>query len=124
MCLEPEFFDARDAAIRTREARGHVEVEHFMESLGLPFDRLYDLGYFGVPYGEADLKKLSFSTADFFTDEPAPGAGVYFLRDRGLQLVFVRARKARALAALLRAEVPFEAGSPQALGVSAGLAMS
>jgi hypothetical protein len=108
MCLGPEFFDARDAAIRTREARGHVEVEHFMESLGLDFDVLYNLGYFGTVSKDLDPRTLAPRTTDIFIHDLAPGAEAIFLQDRNLQLIFVRARKARSLAALLLAGKAFE----------------
>ena len=95
MCLGPEFFEDREALIRSREAGGDVEVERFMRTKRLRFDRLYELGYF-----EDCLEGPT--TADVFVHRVAKAAKGFFIEDRGLQLIFVRAEMAGALGRRLR----------------------
>lgn len=95
MCLEPEFFDAREATIAARAGKGDLEIESFMESRGIPFERLVDLGYLKneVP--------LVLSTADLFTEKIAPAGRPFLLAKKDLQLIFVRAGKVVELAGRL-----------------------
>jgi hypothetical protein len=95
MCLGPEFFDDREALIRTREAGGDLEVERFMRAKRLRFDRLYELGYF-----EACLEGPT--TADLFVHRVAEAARGFFIEERDLQLIFVRGEMARELGSRLR----------------------
>jgi hypothetical protein len=99
MCLGPEFFDLREETLRTREAIGEMEIEHFMRSKRLRFDLLYELGYF-------ELRLGPMSTADFFIHHIARSAKKYFTEDRDLQLIFVKAQKAVELDSYLRKRVP------------------
>lgn len=101
MCLVPEFFDEREALIRTLEVGGDVEVERFMRSKRLRFDRLYELGYF-------EACQDCPTTADFFVHRVAEAAKGFFTEERDLQLIFVRGEMARELGGRLRREVGAE----------------
>ena len=98
MCLEQEFFDQRDEAVRFREAAGEIEVERFMRSKRLRFGLLTELGYL-------DGDRETFCTADLFVFRIPKEAEGYLSEDADLQLVFVRCGLASTLAARLRAKV-------------------
>ena len=98
MCLEQEFFDQRDEAVRCREAAGEIEVERFMRSKRLRFGLLTELGYL-------DGDRETFCTADLFVFRIPKEAEGYLSEDADLQLVFVRCGLASTLAARLRAKV-------------------
>lgn len=98
MCLGPEFFDQREESVRSREAAGEIEVEHFMRSKGLRFGLLTELGYF-------DDTRETISTADLFVYRISKKAKKFFIGDNDLQLIFVRAGLAFRLASRLRAKV-------------------
>jgi hypothetical protein len=98
MCLGPEFFDQREEAVRTREAAGEIEVEHFMRSKRLRLGLLTELGYL-------DDDRETISTADLFVYRVPKEAKVFFSEDGDLQLIFVRAGVALKLASRLRAKV-------------------
>jgi hypothetical protein len=101
--LGPEFFDQREEAIRSRDAAGELEVEHFMRSKRLRFGLLMELGYF-----EECLETMS--TADLFVYRIPRQAKAFFSEDRDLQLIFVRTVQASKLAVRLREKV--RAGDP------------
>ena len=44
MCLGPEFFDAREALVRQREAEGDFELGAFLEPRKVSLDLLYASG--------------------------------------------------------------------------------
>jgi len=98
MCLGPEFFDQREEAVRSREAAGEIEVEHFMRSRRLRFGLLTELGYF-------DDRIEAPSTADIFVYRILKTGKRFFREDRDLQLIFVRAEQASNLASRLREKV-------------------
>jgi hypothetical protein len=92
MCLEPEFFDQREAAVARREARGDRELEAWLEARDLALDLLYDLGYLSFD------PERGVTTADLFVHEVAVPARPFFRQDPGLQLIFVRAGQREELA--------------------------
>ena len=95
MCLGPEFFDARDAMIRKREAAGDLEIEHFMEDRGVLVDDLYELS---LLKDDRDF----ITTADYFVHEVTP-EGRRFLKSAAHQLIFVKRHRIADLTALLTA---------------------
>ena len=99
MCLGPEFFDNRDLAIKTREAAGEIEVEHFMRSKRLRFGLLVDLGYL-------DDFQECVTTVDFFVYRVPEEASAFLSADTDHQLIFVRAEQVATLAKRLRKRVP------------------
>jgi len=98
MCLGPEFFDHREEAVRSREAAGEIEVEHFMRSKRMRLGLLTELGYL-------DDDRETISTADLFVYRVPKEAKAFFSEDGNLQLIFVRAGLALKLASRLRAKV-------------------
>jgi hypothetical protein len=98
MCLGPAFFDQREEAIKSREAAGEIEVEHFMRSKRLRFALLTELGYL-------DDRMDTPNTADLFGYRIPKKAMTFFSEDSDLQLIFVQASQTAHLASRLRNQV-------------------
>lgn len=94
MCLSPEFFDARDALIRKREAEGDIELEHFLEDRVIEIDRLYDLS---LLKDERDF----MTTADLFVHQVTAKGRRFLNRMSDHQLIFVRRNRVQEFSALL-----------------------
>lgn len=98
MCLGPKFFDEREETVRSREAVGEIEVEHFMRSKRMRFGLLTDLGYL-------DDSVETLSTANLFLYRVPDEAKAFFSEDSDLQLIFVQAEQASKLASRLRKKI-------------------
>jgi hypothetical protein len=94
MCLESEFFDAREALIRQREAVGDIELEHFLKPRHVSIDRLYR---FGILKNDRDY----FTTADLFVHEITDEGARFMEADEDYQLIFVRRDDAPAFGTFL-----------------------